>query len=159
MGRSVKAVSNDNRHVTLQFLGEIDRNQLREIEHVVDSVVCGHTKFEMRLTGLGAFPHLGRPSVIWAGLRNAEPLVAIAEELQSVLEPLGFQAEKRPFHPHVTLARIKSRPPESLAVLVQQFEETEFGTARVQAIQLFRSTLSEQGPKHSVLKSFRLAAS
>lgn len=157
MGRAVKPVAGDNLHVTLKFLGDIAPEQTAEISRVVQSVAEPVAPFEVRLVGLGAFPHARRPSVIWAGLQNAEPLCRLAESLEAELEPVGFAPEKRPFHAHLTLARVKSRPPEDLAVLLDEHSETEFGVASIESVELFQSELQRDGPRYTVLASAELA--
>lgn len=151
MGRAVKPVAVDNLHVTLKFFGDVPREQTAAIGRTLQEVAAAAEAFDVVLKGLGAFPHPGRPSVIWAGMDNAEPLVQLAVELEDRLEALGYVRESRPFHPHLTLARIKARPPESLRGLLQQCEATEFGTAVIDHVDLYESELRREGPRYTVL--------
>lgn len=156
MGRAVKPVAADNLHVTLKFLGHVASAQTAEISRVVRAVAEPVAPFQVRIVGLGAFPHALRPSVIWAGLEGAEPLVNIAEGLEAELEPLGFAREKRPFHAHLTLARVKFRPPDDLAALLDEHAATEFGTASIASVELYQSELERDGPRYTVLASAEL---
>src|SRR5262245_34251507 len=93
MRGSVKTVASDQSHVTLKFLGDIDPRTVGDVGNVVQSIAARRQAFDLRIVGLGAFPSLQHPSVVWAGLKNAEPLIEIAAELDAALEPLGLPRE------------------------------------------------------------------
>lgn len=158
MGRAVKPVSADNLHVTLKFFGDVPREQTAVIGRTLQEVTAPVEAFDVTLKGLGAFPHPGRPSVIWAGIDAAEPLVRLAANLEVRFASQGFIRERRPFHPHLTLARIKARPPESLKTLLQQYETKEFGTAPIDHLDLYESELRREGPVYTVLARGELEA-
>jgi RNA 2',3'-cyclic 3'-phosphodiesterase len=158
MGRALKAVEPDNLHVTLKFLGDTDLDLIGEIGSLVERVANCRQPCVVKVAGLGVFPHLERPSVVWAGLAGAETLAAIAADLETGLEEFGFARENRPFVPHLTLARVKARPPESLRPLLSRHAKTEFGTATVDQIELIRSELRPEGSKYTVLASAPLRA-
>ncbi len=107
---------------------------------------------------LGAFPRAERPSVVWAGFESADSLVRLAEQLESRLRPLGFTADRRAFHPHVTLARIKMRPPEDFFAMLKEHPATDFGTATIDAAELLQSELGPEGPKYTTLARVTLSA-
>lgn len=155
-GRSLKTVYPDNLHATLKFLGDTDPAAISEIGRTLEQAVAGVSPFELRMTGLGAFPDEKRPRVVWAGLERAEPLVALAAELETRLEPLGFPAEGRPFKPHLTLARLRGRPPEGLPALLAEHPATDFGTMSIDSIELYQSDLGTHGPKYTPLLSAEL---
>lgn len=153
MRPAVRAVSGDGMHVTLKFLGDIDRETVPSIAQALAAAAERIPAFEMRLVGLGAFPHPGRPSVVWVGFEDAEPLVAIAERLEKTLRPLGFRRERRAFQPHATLARVRSKPPVELTDLLRQHAQTPFGTVSVDAVKLIRSELRPEGSLYTELES------
>ena len=159
MRPALKLVAADNLHITLKFLGETERSLVKQIDQVVTDVTFGKSVVDAELLGLGTFPHMRRPSVVWAGLAQAEVLVTLAGELEERLEPLGFAPERRAFRPHLTLARVKSKPPPELAELVDAFEETSFGAARIEAVTLFQSELRPQGPQYTALATAALSSS
>lgn len=156
MGRAVKVVNADQIHVTLKFLGDTDLALIPEVARVMSEVAADVPAFDAELTGLGAFPRPDRPSVIWAGLSGAEPLVGMAESLESRLRNHGFPAEHRRFVPHLTLARIKARPPRELADLLARHTATDFGTATIDAVELLQSDLTPQGPVYTRLSAVEL---
>jgi len=156
MGRAVKPVSADNLHVTLKFLGDTDPMLVPKIAATIDESIKELSMVEVQVMGMGAFPNIARPSVVWAGLQNAEVLADIKSQLDHRLEPLGFQPEKREFTPHLTLARVRSRPPNELRSFILENQKAEFGYTTVRSVNLFQSELTPAGPKYSVLSSSAL---
>ncbi|HEX4071327.1 MAG TPA: RNA 2',3'-cyclic phosphodiesterase [Planctomycetaceae bacterium] len=156
MGRALKAVEPGNLHVTLKFLGDTDVNRISQIGSLVEQVAQSRQPCVVKVAGLGVFPHLERPNVVWAGLEGAETLAAIAADLETGLEEFGFAREYRPFVPHLTLARVKARPPESLRPLLSRHAKTDFGTATIDQVELIRSELGPEGSKYTVLTSVPL---
>ena len=156
MGQPVKTVSADNLHMTLKFLGDTDPTRIPKISNAVSEAVDGEKTFEGHIVGLGAFPRIQRPTVVWAGFENGEPLMRIAESLETKLCGLGFHPEQKPFHPHLTLARIKSKPPSELTELLNENQTTDFGAVCISSVELFQSELQPTGPRYSVLASAEL---
>lgn len=150
LGRAVKAMAAENLHVTLKFLGDTDSERIPEIKQLLQESVAGQPEFVVRLRGLGAFPHAGRPSVIWAGLLDAEPLERMASELETRLEPLGYPAEARRFQPHLTLARVKAAPPGELQSILLHHTTTDFGSAVICKVELIESELHPSGSRYRI---------
>lgn len=159
MQRPVSAVTPDKLHVTLKFLGDTRMSQVEAIQQRIAAVVSSQPPFTVQVRRLGAFPSVQRPSVVWAGLDPGAPLIGLAEGLEAALEPLGFRREARPFHPHVTLARIKGRPPRALFDLLQQHAQTVFGSVEFRSVEFLRSILQTGGAQYSTLASFELGPS
>lgn len=158
MGRAVRAMAPDNLHLTLKFLGDVPLEQTASIAAAIEEAVSTTATFTAELQGLGAFPHLGRPTVVWAGLAEPEAMSQLAERIETALGPLGFSRERRPFHPHVTIGRINSRPPPALRQLVEQHAATAFGPSAVETVELYQSELSSSGPRYTVLARAPLRA-
>ncbi|HET6324338.1 MAG TPA: RNA 2',3'-cyclic phosphodiesterase [Planctomycetaceae bacterium] len=159
MGRALKAVELENLHVTLKFVASADLNLIPQITAIAATAASHQTQSHLTLTGLGVFPHAQRPSVVWTGCEGpgAKTLSALAKDLETALEPLGFEREDRPFVPHLTLARVKAKPPEALYELLARHAKTNFGTAAINEIELIRSELGSDGPRYAALGSFPLA--
>lgn len=149
----VVAVPPDKLHVTLKFLGEASLELCEVIPSRIAEAVSGQPPFLLGVERLDAFPDAVRPKVIWAGLIDAGPLVAIAQRLEEMMEPLGFARESRPFRPHLTLARIKGRPPHQLFELVRRHAETGFGTCEIRSVEFMRSDRERDGARYSTLAS------
>lgn len=98
-----------NLHITLKFLGEISQDQIRQLITVVRETGSNFAPPAMKFSGGGIFPAVSRARILWIGLTPDNALKTVAESIESGCEKLGFPREKKPFHPHVTLARI-TRP-------------------------------------------------
>jgi len=107
---------------------------------------------------MGAFPHLKNPRVIWVGLVNgSQILTSLQKEIETELEKIGFQPEDRPFHPHLTLGRMKSsRGKDELVERMEKHKEEGFGDLQVERVILFKSDLKPSGPIYTALRELRL---
>jgi 2'-5' RNA ligase len=154
MGRALKTVEAENLHVTLKFFAAAEPNLIPEITAIAAKAASRQIRSQLTLTGLGVFPHAQRPSVVWAGLEGAgaQTVVAIAKEIEAPLQKLGFVPEDRPFTPHLTLARVKARPPEELQELLARHAKTVFGSVTVEEIELIRSEPTSEGFRYTVLE-------
>jgi len=156
MGNAVRPVSPDNLHLTLKFLGDTPAEQVEEITGILTESAAGVAALEFDLVGVGAFPRPQRPGVVWAGVERGEPLVTIAERLAKRLKKLGYRKERRPFSPHLTLARVRQKPPQLLFDLFDKQSATPFGSIPVSEITFFQSELRPEGSKYTVLASVEL---
>ncbi len=150
----------DNLHLTLQFLGYIEEAVVEKIKAALQTVAGQHRPFELSVHGAGAFPNENRPRVIWVGCDDAEGgLKALAQAVQTAMEPLGFEPEHREFSAHLTLGRVKfPRPDVALTRAIDSLKDTGCGTLRVEAIHLFESQLHPEGSIHTKLSSHALGA-
>ena len=156
MGTAVRAVASDDIHLTVKFFGDLTAERIQSACDVTSSVAAAVPGFDFHLRGLGAFPSERRPSVIWAGVVDSGECASLVEELELALDEAGFPLETRPFQPHVTLARVKARPPERLGELLSEFADTDFGQFPVGSIELVASELTPGGPIYSTVAEFRL---
>src|SRR5436309_13501438 len=106
---SLRVVDTGQVHLTVKFLGETEEGLIPEIVTTLREATAGVPPVEIRVRGTGAFPSLGRMSVIWVGVEGAEPIAKVADSLEAALEALGFPREGRPWKAHVTLARANGR--------------------------------------------------
>ncbi|MBT8197061.1 MAG: RNA 2',3'-cyclic phosphodiesterase [Acidimicrobiia bacterium] len=107
----------DNWHITLRFLGNAEQLAYEKLLGGLDQADLG-SRFRLRLGGLGAFPRADRASVLWVGTETGTvELVDLAATVEECVADAGFLAEERPFHPHLTLSRI--RPHENVSDLVE----------------------------------------
>jgi 2'-5' RNA ligase len=145
-------------HLTLKFLGEISEADAARGYSVLEETATRHRVFPLVLESAGTFPPGRRePRVLWVGVVPGPPLLALQEDIEREMAKLGFEREKRPFHPHLTLGRVKS--PLGLELLVQEIRQQQdrrFGEMSVQKFSFFQSTLKPSGAEYTVLKEFRL---
>ena len=144
-----KSIRIDQIHFTLQFLGEIDDEKCEKVKDLLRTITF--SQFDLSLKGVGGFPNLKNPRVIWIGAdkKGAEKLIEIAEEIELVLTPLGFEKDKK-FKPHLTVLRVKHKVGD-ISLQMKEYEAIEFGTQVISKIKLKRSVLSPKGPEYSDL--------
>jgi 2'-5' RNA ligase len=154
----VSWVKRGNIHLTLKFLGDIQTNQVESINSVLQDVAESHSSFDMNLTGIGVFPELRRPRVIWIGItRGAEQATQLAEAVSNSLQPLGFPREKRGFTPHLTLARIRNPVNlQDVSSKFNQYDNLDIPTLKINQIAFIRSQLHPQGSIYTPLRKFTL---
>jgi len=149
-GAKLKLVEPANLHITLKFLGEISETLVEEVIKRLD--VISFKSFKMVVRGLGAFPRLSNPRVIWAGIsEGATELQSLAGQIEAALKRLGFRRNKE-FKAHLTLARVK-RPgrPGELGRIIREYGDHIFGSQIVRRFKLKRSILTSAGPIYSDL--------
>ena len=99
----VRWIENDNLHLTLRFIGDIDNRQARELADFLSGIDAD--AFELRLDGLGTFG--GRePRTLWAGVKDSGALDSLARACERAARSAGLNPERRTFKPHVTIARL-----------------------------------------------------
>lgn len=152
---NLKLVDPELIHITLKFLGDVEEASVPEILAALDSLVC--EPFEARVEGLGAFPKPGNPRVLWlGGVGNFE---ALHTQVERLLEPLGFEKDRRKFAPHATLARIKFLKMGRKKAFLDVFDElkdVKIGSMKVDRVELKKSTLTPEGPIYETLHTFYL---
>jgi 2'-5' RNA ligase len=153
LGRSVRPILPDNWHVTLKFLGDTEEASTAPIAEILKEAAAGLEAFLVDLHGMGAFPHLRRPNVVWVGLRTDAGLGDWVELFDERIGTLGFPRETRPFAPHLTVARIKGASPLELATYVANNANTDYGSHIVDSLELYHSELTSQGARYTVLAS------
>ena len=150
MNLPVRWVACRNLHITLKFLGEINESTRQEMLPILTESVSHHHPFTMTLKDIGCFPHPRRARVLWIGVeRGADEVTEFAQEVEEALTQCGFPREKR-FHPHLTIGRVK-KPCSVEAILSQETLAEPF---RVDALVLFKSTLTPQGAVYEALERF-----
>lgn len=147
LGRAVRPVAASQLHLTLKFYGNVADEVIPELAERLDAVTADRKPFDWRLRGTGAFPTPQRPSVVWAAAEDAGRFTDLAHAIEQFSIAFGFPRERRPFTAHVTLARIKFRPPPELAELLQETRTHDFGPQRSEALILMQS---ERGPRGSI---------
>jgi 2'-5' RNA ligase len=145
-------------HLTLKFFGNIEESKIDSIVAAIKGPTGTAQPFQLNVRGIGAFPNLKNPRVIWIGLVEGDGvLIPLQKEMDASLEKIGFQPEGRPFRPHLTLGRVKSnRGKEELMRRVEKYREEEIGNFQVEKVILFKSDLTSTGPIYTPLREVRL---
>lgn len=135
-------------HVTLKFLGWTPEAALGAVQDALARAVAGAARFTFKTSRIGAFASLEKASVVWAGVEEASgALGQLAQAVETAMVGVGYAAETRAYHPHVTIARL--RETRAVKDLVLPVAEQMFGDTRVEAVTLFES---EAKPSGSVYK-------
>jgi len=155
----VKWTRPEGTHLTLKFLGNISTDLVPVLETQLGPVFLAQKSVSLRVGGLGAFPSLGRPRVIWVGLHDYEgALVPLARRVEELLVPFGFDREKRAFAPHLTLGRVKSnRKIADLVEEVRQNMDVAGPSFCADHAVLFQSILRPTGAEYHPLVHFPFA--
>jgi 2'-5' RNA ligase len=157
LGSDVRWTAVPSIHLTLKFLGEIDAGILPRLAGRLRDTAATHSPFRLHLRGLGAFPELRGPRVIWCGVGGDLPaLVRLQEGVEEACVAGGLPAEDRPFRPHLTLGRVRSK--RNLPALIDYIK---IGSARecafaVGDFHVYQSILKPAGAVYTVLEKVEL---
>lgn len=153
--RAVRWVPAKNIHLTIKFLGDVSPANLEILTKILRAEVSRFKPFEIRVGGLGAFPSMRRPRVVWVGVEAPPTLQALQRAVETETVRLGYAAEDRPFSPHLTLGRVahNATPDEvrKVADILVRLKVGELGTATVDHVRLFRSDLQPGGAIYTPL--------
>jgi 2'-5' RNA ligase len=145
-------------HVTFAFVGEQSEEAIGIISDALAHRLSLLAAFDARLEGAGFFPSRARPRVAWCGITPRDPLMAIATVVRERLAVARIAFDEKPFHPHLTLARLKERwSPESVAAFESAIDSFESPLFHIDHVRLYESRLSSSGATHTVLESYPLS--
>ncbi len=142
-------------HITLEFLGEVEKEAVRDITFAAKGVRV--QPFNLRLSSAGVFPRKGKPRVLWVGTEAEDQLFSLQRKLQNELRAIGISPEKRKFHPHVTLARLDPNGArEPLSDWLARYIGYKSEPFPVTRFHLLSSTLLPHGSLHRIEQTFPL---
>ena len=149
-----KWVRPENIHLTLKFLGNIDPGDSDKIGKAMMDAVANFGALDLVARGLGVFPGVKRPRVIWVGLGGQiQLLFALQRVLEDNLAALGFKKEKRPFKGHLTLGRFKQTvDPNLIRQILREYANLYSEAFTARRIILFKSDLKPTGAVYSQLQ-------
>ena len=145
--------SDDQIHLSLRFIGEVDRHQAKDILAALGTI--HHPRFEIAINGVGAFDRRGRPETVWAGVAPHEPLKTLHKKVDQAMTRVGVEPEQRAYLPHITLARLK-RSSGSVRGLLETSGGLRSDPFPVDQFALFESKLTPEGAVYSVVESYPL---
>lgn len=154
----VRWVRPEQIHLTLKFFGNIEAPQIELITQAIEEEVRITQAAPIEVQGMGAFPSLNHPKVIWVGIKDEKKiLIPLQQRLEQRLQRIGFELENRTFRPHLTLGRVRSnRGREELVRRMERHKEEGFGFFLLERVVLFKSDLTPQGPIYTALRELRL---
>jgi 2'-5' RNA ligase len=145
--------SDDQLHLTLRFVGEVDRHLAEDIAAALGSI--HHPTFEISIKEVGAFERRGQPEVLWAGVAPEEPLKALHNKIDQACLRAGVEPDRRAYHPHITLARLR-RGLVPIAGLLDQSHRVGGLPFAVDSFGLYESTLAPDGAAYSLIHRYSL---
>lgn len=146
----IKAVEPENLHITLLFLGEVCEGKLSRIEERLAEV--DFQPFKISFEGVGAFPNVNSPRVVWIGVKEEGELTNLANDVYEKLKKIGFRRDKD-FKAHLTVGRVKRKNPEVSSV-IRKYSSEKFGEMEVKNFRLKQSILTPKGPIYKDLRVF-----
>lgn len=151
-------VKPEHLHLTLRFLGPIESSQLKRVQSALGEGLKAHRPVAVLLQGVGAFPSLRSPWVIWVGVHDGSAgLRRIHEAVDLALRRLGYPKEERVFLPHLTLGRLRSgKNRDGLVAALESANTQALGQMVVNRVDLIQSEIQSAGTRYAVIKSFPL---
>lgn len=164
LSRAVAWVPPQNLHLTLKFLGNQTDERLTEVILALGEVAANLPAFSAALHGIGAFPGMERPRILWVGVaEGALEIRALQAGLETALDRRGFARDSRPWHPHLTIGRVfddrrwRRDAGADLRGALARAAATRFGAVPVARVVLMRSDLSPSGARYRELHAAELA--
>lgn len=150
----LKWVSKDNFHLTLKFIGDVESKRIPKLTEGLKRAVQGREPFMINLAGLGGFPKIHFPKVVWIGVNQGrEGLVQLQKLVEDDLVAQGFDREVRPYSPHLTLARSKDYTDlKAVGDVLKGFRQPMTREELVQSIRIMKSDLRRGGPIYTCLE-------
>lgn len=151
----VRWVDPENIHLTLKFLGDVSVTNIQVLQELLYAEVNSYKPMVISVGGLGAFPKLRSPRVIWVGVESPPEMVSIQRGIDAQTARIGYPSDSRPFSPHLTLGRVSrnASPPEVRVIgdVLNSQKIGFLGVARVMGIHLYRSDLKPSGAEYTQL--------
>ncbi len=144
-------------HLTLRFIGDVEADRFQQIQQTLTQIA--RPTFNLSLKGVGVFPNLHRPRVLWVGLDVGPALLELQKDIEARLVELGIPAEDRPFSPHLTLARFKFSNAHQVAKYLEEQGTFCSEPFTVGQFILYSSLLTPKGALHKKEVIFNLTGS
>ena len=152
---SARWIPPKNLHLTLHFFGEIGQETLEKIKVSVLSVKGCKRPFLVEVKGLGAFPNLHRPRILWLDLEPKDQLRQLHQDFSKALLRAGVATESRPYSPHLTIGRLRQQKSDSTD-LFSSVGQQRIGQLPINKLVLFKSRLQPGGAEHIPLLTVSL---
>lgn len=153
----VRWVNFEKMHLTLKFLGDISTENIGMVERILRSEAAKRSIMEISIGGIGAFPKMRHPRVIWIGVEAPSDLFDLRRGIEDGVARLGYNYDKYEFTPHLTLGRISRKASasdvRSVGKVLHDFQVGFIGVARIDAVHLYRSDLHPDGAQYTRLYS------
>ncbi len=150
--REIRWIEKQNIHLTLAFLGNVEKKTIEELILILEQKTSSSKKFDMNIVEYSYFPFVKNPKVVAALIQNSEDLTSLSAKTEVAVRSVGIQLEKRRFTPHITLGRVKSKKRVPLKIAPAPL----FITEKIESFFLIKSELSRHGAIYTPLFEFPL---
>ncbi len=158
----IRWVNRENLHITMKFLGKFDQTHVHRLKNLLTNSLKAIPVFKIHIDRMGAFPNLHTPKVVWMGFDYPENLDLIYRHIEDSIQTLGYEADDRPFSPHLTLGRVRRDLSHSeikntgqIMTSAELNFQSEFTAEK---ITFFQSELTREGPIYSKLFEINLVS-
>jgi RNA 2',3'-cyclic 3'-phosphodiesterase len=146
----------ENLHLTLKFLGDIPVKRVEGLSGATGRAARSFPPFELALNGCGAFPLKGQPRVLWIGIEDqSASLARLHRALEDECVAARFERDTRPFHPHLTIARLRERAGAHQLATLHKASPTAAQLITVSDLSVVRSELRSEGSRHTIVERHR----
>lgn len=153
--KPAKWVNPDNMHLTIKFIGEFNPSDLEDMRSTLEKALSSLPSFNLEIKGMGAFPSLSKPKVVWLGINADNTLFKLVKIVNNETEKYGYVSEKRPFSAHITLGRVKPYASleeiKTIGSVIRLNKDIVIGSQRIEDLYFFRSDLTPKGPVYQTL--------
>lgn len=161
VGPLIRWVPLENLHLTLKFIGEVSPANVELLSEMLSAEVKGCAPFPVQVGNLGAFPNPRRARVIWIGMQAPPILISLQHAIEAAAARLGYEADGRPFSPHLTIGRVRQQVSSAEQGQIRSALDAahvgDLGTTMVEAVHLFKSDLQSGGAVYTRLFTAPLA--
>ncbi len=154
--KEARWVNTQAMHLTLKFLGDVPLPTIPTVVTALEKPLTIRGPIQLRLSGLGCFPNIKRPRVLWIGVTDTQSILRpLVEEIENALLPLGFPRESRSFKPHLTLARVRSSDSDASGMKsLVEHQDLAGKLFTVENAVLYESILKPEGAQYRPIKKF-----
>ena len=153
----IRWVAPQNIHLTLKFLGDVSFNNIEVLKESIKTEAAGHQPMVFSVGGVGAFPKIRNPRVIWVGVEAPPEMIALQRGIDAQTTRIGYSPDRRPFSPHLTLGRVsrnaKAQEIRKVGDVLSNSTIGFLGVGRVNAVHLYRTDLEPDGAVYTQLFS------
>jgi 2'-5' RNA ligase len=153
----IRWVKPENMHITLKFLGSTPAEKVKDVIKTMENISRKYSSTELVFSRVGIFGSSYKPRVIWIGFEENASLQNLAADLKQAYVPLGYEADRQNFVPHLTLGRISAISSKRyFQTVIDRHRNLQSAPVTVNKIYLYESILRREGPEYKVLKAVDL---
>ena len=153
----IKWVKPENLHLTLHFFGDMEEEEIERAHRLFREYLSGLAAFDLVLRGVGVFPGIRKPRVLWFGVGAAEGLEALSGAVEEMLLAGDFDLPGKPFSPHLTIGRIRwIGERRGFEQLLSEKRDAEIVRQQVNEVHLIESVLHPEGPEYRSMYRYTL---